>query len=138
MPIIPNKRLYTADENAKGDPLTGDTKSFLGTEFSQPENVGDVFKPYGEDYAGKAKSMPGVKPPMQGPNEQSIVASGMTVEEWKIKHPKAVLGPAPEEIGQITTDPPDGSEPAFRAMEEEILGTEDNPGDFVPSASDTL
>jgi len=57
---------------------------------------------------------PGTKRPdtlEQGPNEQSIVASGMTVEEWKKKHPRQRLGPNPEEVGQMTTDPPDGSEP---------------------------
>ena len=47
----------------------------------------------------------------QGPNEQSIVASGMTVEEWKKKHPGRELGPSPEDVGQMVTDPPDGSEP---------------------------
>lgn len=45
----------------------------------------------------------------QGPNKQSIVASGMTVEEWKKKHPNQELGPDPEEIGQETTDEPDES-----------------------------
>jgi hypothetical protein len=35
----------------------------------------------------------------------------MTVEEWRRKHPKQVLGPNPEDVGQVTTDPPDGSIP---------------------------
>lgn len=47
----------------------------------------------------------------QGPNEQSIVASGMTVEEWQLKHPGQPLGPNPEDVGQMTTDPVDGSDP---------------------------
>jgi len=54
---------------------------------------------------------PKVPTGLQGPNEQSIVASGMTVEEWQRKHPRQVLGPDPEDVGQVTTDPPDGSEP---------------------------
>jgi hypothetical protein len=51
-----------------------------------------------------------VAPKDQGPNEQSIVASGMTVEEWEKAHPGQPMGPAPEEVDQVTTDPPDGSE----------------------------
>lgn len=51
----------------------------------------------------------------QGPNEQSIVASGMTVEQWKKLHPGEPLGPEPEEIDQVTTDPPDGSPPSDEA-----------------------
>jgi hypothetical protein len=47
----------------------------------------------------------------QGPNEQSIVASGMTVEQWKRLHPGEELGPAPEDIDQVTTDPPEGGPP---------------------------
>jgi len=119
MPIQSNRRIKSAPE---GTDLEG-KKSVLGAEFKHPENVGDVFHPYGDDFANKARSQPGVKPPLQGPNEQSIVASGMTVEEWKAKHPKAVMGPAPEEIGQVTTDPVDGSRPEPRAQEEEILKT---------------
>lgn len=51
----------------------------------------------------------------QGPNEQSIVASGMTVEQWKKLHPGEELGPDPEDIDQVTTDPPDGSPPSDEA-----------------------
>ena len=56
----------------------------------------------------------------------------MTVEEWKIKHPKAVLGPEPEDIGQITTDPPDDSEPEKRALEEADRRERDVRGSSAP------
>lgn len=119
MPIQSNRRIKSAPE---GTDLEGKT-SVLGAEFKHPENVGDVFQPYGDTFASDVASRPGVHPALQGPNEQSIVASGMTVEEWKAKHPKAVMGPAPEEIGQVTTDPADGSRPGLRAQEEEISAT---------------
>jgi len=119
MPIQSNRRIKKAPE---GTDLQGKT-SVLGAEFKHPENVGDVFQPFAENFASEVRNKPGVHPALQGPNEQAIVAAGMTVEEWKAKHPKAVMGPAPEEIGQVTTDPPDGSYPEPRAQEEEISET---------------
>jgi len=130
MPVIPNPRPRDLPtENAAGEPLAGTPDSFVGLKHKQADNVGDVYQPYAEDYAEQAGMKPGIKPALQGPNEQSIVASGMTVEEWKVKHPKAVLGPNPEDIGQVTTDPPDGAEPEKRPMEEEE--TEDAPAEAV-------
>ena len=120
MPFASTRVFDIPEENAKGTPLEQGTDSYIGLRHKQSETMPDTYQPYAEDYADKAKTIPGVKPALQGPNEQSIVASGMTVAEWKFKHPKAVLGPSPEEIGQITTDPPDGSEPKKRPIEEDI------------------
>lgn len=117
MPQIATQRVYDIpEENAAGKALGDGKDSFIGLTHKQTEHI-DTLQPLAEDYADHGYNKPGVPPALQGPNRQSIVASGMTVEEWKFKHKKAVLGPDPEEIGQITTDPPDDSEPEPRPME---------------------
>jgi hypothetical protein len=82
---------------------------------------------------------PRVAPKDQGPNEQSIVAAGSTVEEWKKTHPHQPLGPAPEEIDQITTDPPDGSDPDVEQSAEaarKAFPTATNPEIFPPEGGE--
>jgi hypothetical protein len=120
MPFATTRQYDIPEENVKGKSLKEGTDSLIGLRHKQSETMPDTYQPYAEDFADTGGAKPGVKPAMQGPNEQSIVASGMTVEEWKFKHPKAVLGPNPEDIGQITTDPPDGSEPQMRPIEDEV------------------
>lgn len=64
----------------------------------------------------------------QGPNKQSIEAAGISVEEWQAKHPKQELGPDPEEIGQETTDEPDGSGIRQRTPARESASLNADPG----------